>query len=213
MNLPCVQVAALVAGFAAGAVGTITSPAQAEGAAESNDETFDLPPVPVDEMTKTAPQPSWDTGLLLSACGQGDDRVWETTKFCVGALGDVVFLRKKEDEMGLGGYAQVATAGFRDVRGSLGLAGVFSLVDWFALTARGGGLLAVGERGAQPGLEGYLEFGHRSVSLKSRYALSHSLMSGIQYTLQTHDLPTASTIWVGIRLDAVWLTAPVALFR
>ncbi len=196
------------------ALGTFVSTTRAEDEVNSgNPESSYLPPVPTEEMTSKAPQPSWDTGLLLSACGVGKERPFERTKFCLGALGDVVFFRENEDEFGFGGYAQLGTAGFRDVRGGVGLSAVFSLVDWFTLTTRGGGLVVASEGGTQPGLEGYVELGQRSVSLKSHYALSHSLFGGLQYALETTGLPASSTIWIGLRLDAVWLTAPVALFR
>jgi hypothetical protein len=63
-----------------------------------------LPPVPVEQMAAKAPQPSWDTGLLLGMCGVGNEQVWQVTKFCLGGVVDLMFLRERENETGIGGY-------------------------------------------------------------------------------------------------------------
>ncbi len=176
-------------------------------------EPFELPDVPVDQLTETPPQPSFDVGIVSAVCARGADKFWERTQFCLGGLVDVIALRKKETDPGAGGYLQLSSAGFRDLRVGLGGTGIVSLIDWFSLTARGGGLLVVSSDGVQPGLEGYLEFGQRSLSLSSHYALSHSFIMGMQYALAAGDLPASHAMWLGLRIDAIWLTAPVALFR
>lgn len=172
-----------------------------------------LPLVPTSEMSAKSPEPSWDTGLLLGVCGVGEERAWEVTKFCLGGLFDVMFLRKQENETGIGAYAALSTAGFRDVRASGGITSIFSLIDWFSLTARVGGLGVFTPEGVQPGFEGYLGIGQRSVSLRSHYALSHSFFAGLQYALPSAELPASHAIWLGFQLDGVWFTAPLGLFR
>lgn len=196
-------------------------PPRASGKAEEDgasrgpelNEDLKLPEVPVQEMAASSPQPSWDTGLLLGACGLGNERAWEITKFCIGGLVDVLFLRKREDQTGLGGYLELGSAGFRDFRVSGGMTSVVSLIDWFSLSLRAGGLAVLSSKGAQPGVEGYFGFGHRSVSLSSHYALSHSFFAGMQYALPSNDLPASHALWLGLQIDGVWLTAPVGLFR
>jgi hypothetical protein len=164
-------------------------------------------------MAAKAPQPSWDTGLLLGMCGVGNEQVWQVTKFCLGGVVDLMFLRERENETGIGGYFGVSSAGFRDVRFSGGITSVLSLVDWFSLSLRGGGLSVLQSEGVQAGWEGYVGFGHRSISLSSHYALSHSLFGGVQYALPSDALPASHTIWIGLQVDGVWFTAPRALFR
>lgn len=171
-----------------------------------------LPPVPVSELRRDPKTPSFDTALLLAACGVGEERLWEGTRFCLGGLVDVVFARKEETDPGVGAYLSVGSAGFRDVRASLGAAGIISLVEWFTLGARAGGLLRMDERGAAPGAQGFLELGHRSVSYKSHYALSHTLFFGADWVAPLQDSRQETTIWIGLRVDAVWLTAPRFLF-
>lgn len=178
-----------------------------------SDPPAELPQVPVGELSVKSPQPSWDTGLLLGVCGVGEKSAWDVTKFCLGGLVDVMFLREEEDEAGVGGYLEVGTAGFRDVRVSGGVTSVFSLIDWFSLSVRAGGLGVLSPLGAQPGVEGYLGLGHRSVSLRSAYGLSHSLFAGMQYALPNGELPGSHAIWFGLQVDGVWFTAPLGLFR
>src|SRR5690606_6557840 len=142
-------------------------------------------------------------------CGTGEDATWQRTRFCLGGVADVMWGRRAETEPGAGGYFQISTAGFRDVRPSLGVTGIVSLLDWFTLSARAGGLARLGGSGARPGAEGYLELGHRSVSHRSRYALSNALFGGVQWVAATSSRDYAErTIWIGLRLDGVWLTAP-----
>lgn len=176
-------------------------------------ENLKLPNVPTGELSAKSPQPSWDTGLLLGVCGVGSERAWEVTKFCIAGLFDVMFLRDQEDETGFGGYLALGSAGFRDVRVSGGVTSVVSLIDWFSLSLRAGGLGVLSSQGVQPGMEGYLGLGHRSVSLRSHYALSHSFFAGMQYALPSSGLPASHAIWVGLQFDGVWLTAPIGLFR
>lgn len=189
-----------------GALGAKEAPPPSEGESE-------LPPVPLDEMASKSPEPSWDTGLLLGACGVGEDKVWEVTKFCLGGLIDVMFLRAQEDETGIGAYAELGTAGFRDFRVSGGVTSIFSLVDWFSLSLRAGGLGVFTPEGARPGVEGYVGLGHRSVSHSSHYGLSHNLLAGLQYVVPERDLPASHALWIGLQVDGVWFTAPRGLFR
>ena len=186
--------------------------ARGEGAASTlpGKETAPLPPVPVDELRAKSPQPSWDTGILVAACGVGTDRAFQTTKFCGGGLADVIFLRKNESQPGLGAYGQISTAGFRDARFSAGLSGIVSLIDWFSLGLRTGGLVATTFSHTSPGLEGYFELGHRSVSHRSHYAVSHAFFGGMQFTAAAGEVPAAHAIWIGLRIDGLWLTAPKA---
>lgn len=182
-------------------------------AQEALPENLGLSPVPATEMSEAGKTPSWDTGLLLGVCGVGNERPWQVTKFCLGGLVDLLFLRDTEDKAGLGGYAQVSSAGFVDIRTSGGITSAISLIDWFSLSLRGGGMAVMSPRGAQPGIEGYLGLGHRSISLRSHYALSHSFFGGMQYALPSGSLPASHAIWAGLRIDGVWLTAPIGLFR
>src|SRR5690606_15513184 len=133
-------------------------------------ESTSLPPVPVAELTAQAPQPSWDTGLVAAVCGVGESQIWQDTKFCMGALVDGFWGRKQATDRAFGGYAQVGTAGFRDVRLSVGGAFLQPLGDWFTAELRVGPLMRIEEYPAF-GAQGSVELGQRSFSYKSSYSL------------------------------------------
>jgi len=189
---------------------TALSPLPAKG---DDYPTDTLPPVRIDELRAHALQPSWDTGVITGVCGAGSTRAWEATKFCLGGMVDALFWRKSETSPGLGGYGQLSTVGFRDGRLSMGLASIIPLHSWFTLGARGGGLMRFNASGAAPGLEAYLEFGQRSFSFNQRYSLSHSLLVGLQWSAATSSLEPSTAIWLALRFDGYWLSAPALLFR
>jgi hypothetical protein len=131
----------------------------------------------------------------------------------MGGVVDVLWGRAAETEAGGGGYLGVSTAGFRDLRPALGLSGIVSVIEWFTLGGRAGGLIRIDDQGVAPGFEGFLELGHRSVSLRSGYSLSHALFGGLQWVAPLYATESAqTTLWIGLRIDAVWLTAPRFFF-
>ncbi len=195
-------------GLLAALVLLICSPA----AAEESTSGAALPPVPVTELSARGPEPSWDTGLIAAVCGVGEPGFWQETKFCLGAMADVLWGRQQEADHALGGYAQVGSAGFRDVRFSMGAAYVQPWGDWLVTELRVGPLMRIEGHPAW-GAQGSLEIGQRSFSYKSRYSLSHALLLGFDFTARNEHLPINTVFWIGIRLDAYWLTAPAMLFQ
>lgn len=184
----------------------------AAATAKEPSQVLPLPPVPTLELSPRAPQPSWDTGLLAAVCGVGEPQVWQTTKFCMGAVADVLWGRRQETDRAFGGYAQVTTAGFRDVRFSLGGAYLQPLGDWLTAELRVGPLMRIEGMPAW-GAQGSLELGQRSFSYKSRYSLSHALLLGFDFSAKNQHLPANTALWIGIRVDAYWLTAPAMLLQ
>jgi hypothetical protein len=180
--------------------------------AEEPKKPAGLPPVPVSELTGRAPQPSWDTGIIAAVCGVGEPGIWQTTKFCLGGMADVLWGREEESESAWGGYAQVSTAGFRDAVFSLGGAFQKPLGEWLSAEFRAGPLMRLESHPAW-GAQGIFEIGQRSFSYKSRYSLSHALLLGVDFTAKNSQLPANTTLWVGIRVDAYWLTAPAMLLQ
>lgn len=170
------------------------------------------PPFDKKKFESLAPQPSWDTGLLLGVCGVGQARVWQQTRFCLGGVADVIFARTDEEQLGWGAYAQLSSAGFRDARLGAGASLVVPTGSWLVTTLRAGPLLRF-EGGAAPGAQGYLELGQRSVNLRSRYSLSHSLFLGFDWTAANQHVEQNTSLWIGLRVDAYWLTAPAMLFQ
>lgn len=172
-----------------------------------------LPPVPVDELSGPGPRPSFDVGIVSAVCGVSGTRVWERTQFCLGGMADLLFLRTRDRSPALGGYLEVATAGFNDSRFGFGPSALLPVGKWLTLTGRVGPLLKAGGGGAQAGAEGYLELGQRSFSQHTGYSLSHALLGGLNYTAAGSGLPSGTVIWLGLRVDAYWLTLPRLLLN
>lgn len=171
-----------------------------------------LPAFDKSKFESRAPQPSWDTGLLMGVCGVGEVRLWQQTRFCLGGVADLLFRRTTEDRVGWGAYGQVSSAGFRDARLALGPSLVVPAGSWLVTTLRAGPLLRF-EGGAAPGAQAYLELGQRSVNFKSHYSLSHSLFLGFDWSAATENVAENTSLWIGLRVDAYWLTAPAMLFQ
>lgn len=179
---------------------------------EAQGTELQLPPVPRQELRIRAPSPQWNLGLVAGACGVGQ-RLWEGTDFCGGLVADVLFLRRRPSDGGLGGYVQLASSGFADFRGSAGMTGMIPLGRIFTLSARVGGLAVTFAEGAAPGIEGYLEFGLRSLNFSAGYSLTHTLVIGLQHT-PGEGSRAGTNIWLAARIDAFWLVAPFGmLFR
>lgn len=191
--------------FAAGLVLVCTAKAKAA------DEP--LPPVPVEELSGNEARPSFDVGLLAAVCGVSGDKFWQRTQFCLGGVADLLFLRTRDRSPAVGGYVQAGTAGFNDSRFSLGVSALLPVGQWMTLTARLGPMLKAGGGGAQVGGEGYLELGQRSYSEHTGYSLSHALLAGLQVHAAGSGLPSGTALWLGVRVDAYWLTLPRMLWN
>jgi hypothetical protein len=120
---------------------------------------------------------------------------------------DVLFLRSRERDMGLGPFLEVATAGFRNVDTGGGAEWLLPMTEEVPLVLSTGGFLRSGTgRSWAPGLEGGLFGGSRSYNLHSWYGLAVGVF------VQTRWLPESpATLGVvgGIQLDVALLAMPV----
>lgn len=175
----------------------------------------DLPPVPERELLPRAPSPDFDVGLVAGVCGLGQAQIWQATEFCGAILGDVFWLRLRERSAGLGFFASVGTAGFFDVRPSLGASAHLPLGDLLSLRLRAGGLAVLHSQGALPGLSASIELGLRALNYSGRYALTHALVLAWDQAFDSGspsvDARAGSTVVIALRVDAFWLAAPVGL--
>lgn len=196
------------------AEGLESTPSSSSSTNSPREDSEALPPVPLEALTVSARQPSWDTGLLMAACGVGESPLFQRTRFCLGGMVDALYFRKSENSAAFGGYGQVSTSGFRDLRASLGASGLIPLVSWVNLGLRGGALVVANSEGVAPGLEAFVELGQRSFSLTGRYSMSHMLFAGVQWNAAgVFEQPSGTTIWLGVRLDGYWLSLPGLLFQ
>lgn len=128
--------------------------------------------------------PQWNGSLLTGLGGMGaggrhfDELAW------VNALrGDVLLLRQRNADVGLGPYVDVATAGFRDVRFGGGASLLLPVHPYVPIIVSGGGYAVHSSVGWRPGVAGWLYVGSRSYNYHSAYGMSGGLMLGYQQNL------------------------------
>jgi len=170
----------------------------------------DLPPVPVEDLRpRVAPLPQWDLGISAGVCGVGRAQIWQETRFCGGAIGDVTFLRRREPNGALGLYGSLFTTNFVDGRYGLGGLGLLPLGDLIVAQAAVGPYLHSDGLGVSPGVEGNLSFGLRSLNQRGHYGHAHALVLGVAHTPGS-DTRSGTTLSLTLRIDAFWLAMPFA---
>src|SRR5262245_56052538 len=80
--------------------------------------------------------PQWNTGLTVAGCWEQNDR--SVFGFCGGARGDVLWLRNRNSDYGVGPYLEVGTARFNDLRLSGGVSVLLPVTEDFPLVASAG---------------------------------------------------------------------------
>ncbi len=148
----------------------------------------------------------WDVGLATGICGLGTNgALWQETRWCSAARGDVLFGRDSERSYGYGPYASVATASFDDLRIGAGGSVLLPVLPTWPIVLSGGGLLRTGTGRTQVGAEGWLFWGGRGMNFHGTYNLAHGLLLGFQ---RTFDDQADSAVWLMGQVDAVWLAMP-----
>jgi hypothetical protein len=138
--------------------------------------------------------------------------VWQTTRFCLGAISDVFWGRAKDDDFAAGFFGTITTSGFTDLRVAAGASAVFPLIDWLSGTVRVGPLFYF-DSGPAAGVHSALELGQRAISHSSRYSLSHAVVISFDASFRTPHQEAQSALMLGFRIDGLWLAAPLTLFR
>ena len=148
-------------------------------------------------------EPQGHGALRAAPCGVGDDgKLWESTRFCGGFVGDLLFLRKRNRDLGVGPYVEVLTAGFWDARFGGGASLLLPITDSFPL------VLSVGAfdhelRAASLGAT--LFWGTRSYNFGGAYNYALGIYASGYRDL---DSGRATLVSVGVELDTFFLAAP-----
>jgi hypothetical protein len=145
---------------------------------------------------------AWRTAL----CGTGHaSAVWEETHWCNGVTGDLLLLRRRNRDFGLGPYAEVSTAGFWDVRWGAGATVLLPITESFPLTLS----LGLAEHALRtPAVSASVFFGARSYNFDGAYNWALGL-----YASGYRDLndPHASLVSAGLEVDGFFVIAPFLL--
>lgn len=156
------------------------------------------------EIARAAPQ--WNTGLVASGCLLGEhDETFERIAFCGQARGDMLFLRERVGDFGLGPYLAVGTAAFDDLRMSLGATALLPVLDDFPV------VLSLGMLGRQHGdlgLSTSAFWGLRSYNFHAGYNLAFGFSLSAE---RTFGAEASSALSLGFQADGFVLALPFLL--
>ncbi len=149
----------------------------------------------------------WNSGLLGGVCGLGEDgAMWEESRACFGARGDVLWGRQRPAAPGGGLFFSTTTARFRDLRWSGGGAALVPLGPSWSTLFSAGPLLQLRDGSWEPGLAGWAFVGTRGFNYHGRYAMAWGLLFGYERGLGDS---AGSTVTMGLQLDGLVLAVPV----
>jgi len=153
---------------------------------------------PAGALAKPQVNAGWETGV----CGSGSSIGFERVGWCNALHADVLFLRERGTDYGLGPSLRLGTARFDDLRLDAGLSLLIPTFESFPLVLEAGPHLRNFD---EPGVFGSVFFGFRSLNHYGRYesASGLSLLAERSFTAGT-----PSALWITARVDAGWLALP-----
>ena len=156
--------------------------------------------------TPVRADPQGHLALRAAPCGVGDDgRLWESTRFCGGFVGDLLLFRQRNRDVGFGPYFEVLTAGFWDARFGGGASLLLPVTDSFPLVVSVGAFdheLRAASVGAT------LFWGNRSYNFDSTYNYALGVYASGYRDL---DAGGGTLVSLGVELDTFFLVAPFLL--
>lgn len=154
-------------------------------------------------LAQAKPQYSagWETGL----CGSGSSLGFSELGWCNALRADLLFLRERSRDFGLGPSLRLGTISFDDVRLGAGLNLLLPVFESFPLVLEAGPQLRNFE---QPGVYGSVFFGLRSFNHYGGYDMNSGLVLTAERSFADG---TPSAIWITARIDGLWLALPFIL--
>lgn len=150
-------------------------------------------------------EPEWNVGIAAGVAGRSrGSELWSDTAFHGAARGDVLWGRRRWDDLGIGPSGEIGTFGFRDARLHFGgtlvlpLGSLLSLLATPAAYARTSGSLAFGASGR-------ILLGFRSFNHSGSYAIESGLVFGVDQDLAGNRERVLS---VAAQIDGALLAIP-----
>lgn len=147
-------------------------------------------------------RPQWNTGLETGACSSGSSLGFEHVGWCNALHADVLFLRERGNEFGLGPSLRLGTARFDDMRLDAGLSLLVPVFESFPLVLEAGPHL---RNFQQPGVFGSAFFGLRSMNRHGHYEIAAGLSLMAERSFGDDG---RSALWITARIDGAWLALP-----
>lgn len=156
--------------------------------------------------------PEWNAGWHTAYCATGaDGAFFEESAWCNHVQADVLFLRERTTDLGLGPYAAVGTASFDDLRLESGLRALLPIHEVVPLTVSLGFVAVRDSASFEPGLGASLLVGPRSYNFHGSYSASGGLVLGVQRGLGARE---GTTFSAGLAIDGMWLALPfIAVYQ
>jgi len=150
--------------------------------------------------------PQWNVGLLASGCLLGDrGAAFERAAFCGSARGDLLFLRERTADFGLGPYLALGTTAFEDLRVSGGASALLPLAEDFPLVFSLGALL---RNEGDVGVSGSVFWGLRSYNFHGSYNVAMGLSLSAE---RTFGDSATNSLALGVQIDGAVLVLPFLL--
>ena len=146
--------------------------------------------------------PQWNAGLESGVCGTGSSLGFDKAGWCNAAHADVLLLRERGSDFGLGPSLRLGTARFSDLRLDAGLSVLIPLFESFPLVLEAGPHL---RSLSEPGVFGGAFFGLRSFNYYGHYEMAAGLSVVAE---RSFTAGTPSALWVTVRIDGSWLALP-----
>lgn len=146
--------------------------------------------------------PRWNTGLETGICGATNALSFRGLGWCNALRADVLFLRERSTDFGLGPSLRLGTARFDDARLDAGLSLLVPIFDSLPLVLEAGPHL---RNFHEPGIYGSAFFGLRGFN---HYG-SYDVAGGLQVTAERSFVTgTPSALWITARIDGAWIAMP-----
>jgi hypothetical protein len=147
-------------------------------------------------------KPQWNTGLETGVCGSGSSLGFEHLGWCNALHADLLLLRQRGSDFGVGPSLRLGTARFDDVRLDAGVSLLIPSFDSFPVVLEVGPHL---RNFRQPGIFGSAFFGFRSLNHHGNYEIA----SGLSIIAErSFSVDTPSALWITARIDGAWLALP-----
>lgn len=144
---------------------------------------------------------AWETGL----CGSGSSLGFSELGWCNALRGDLMLLRERSRDFGLGPALRLGTVSFDDFRLGAGLSVLLPVLESFPLVLEAGPQLRNFDAA---GVYGSVFFGLRSFNHYGHYEMAGGLALTAEHSFSDG---TPSVIWITARIDGAWLALPFIL--
>lgn len=150
-------------------------------------------------------KPQWNAGVEAGLCGSGGSLGFEELGFCGALHADLMLLRERSRDFGLGPSLRLGSVGFDDFRIDAGLSALLPIFESFPVVLEAGPHLLDFDR---PGVFGSVFFGLRSFNHYGHYEMASGLVVTAQRSFSSG---TPSAVWIAARIDGSWLALPFIL--